>query len=51
MGRDALKSFNYRLTNSPAFDKAVSEILLVYNDLNHFDLNVNISIFLWIFVN
>lgn len=27
LGRDALKLFGYRLTNSPAYDKAISEIM------------------------
>jgi len=32
IGRNTLRLFNYRLTNSPDFDKAVSEILLIGND-------------------
>jgi len=44
IGRDALKSFDYRLTNSPVFDKAVSEILLVCNDSNGIEVNANCDI-------
>jgi len=41
IGRNTLRLFNYRLTNSPDFDKAVSEILLIDNDSDHFNLNIN----------
>ncbi|XP_024889023.1 uncharacterized protein LOC112465625, partial [Temnothorax curvispinosus] len=41
IGRDTLKFFDYRLTNSPMLDKAVSEILLICNDSNNTDINVN----------
>ncbi|XP_070156230.1 uncharacterized protein [Polyergus mexicanus] len=44
VGRDALKSFNYRLTNNPDFDKAVSEILLVCNESNCIDINVSCNV-------
>jgi len=41
IGRNTLRLLNYRLTNSPDFDKAVSEILLIGNDSDHFNLNIN----------
>ncbi|CAL1672234.1 unnamed protein product [Lasius platythorax] len=46
IGRDALKYFNYCLTNSPIFDKAMSEILLVCNDSSCIDsdgVDINVS--------
>lgn len=44
VGRDALKSFNYRLTNNSSFDKAVSEILLVCDDPNCIGINVSCDV-------
>jgi len=41
IGRNALRLFDYRLTNSPDFDKAVSELLLIGYDSDHSNLNVN----------
>lgn len=42
--RDALRSFNYRLTNSLVFDKAVNEMLLVYNNSSYTDINVSCDV-------
>lgn len=41
VGRDALKLFNYRLTSSPVFDKAISELLLICDDPSYDNINTN----------
>lgn len=41
LGRDALKSFGYRLTNNPEYDRVVSEIFCIDN---HCDKTENIKV-------